>query len=120
MGCTILLLCHGTGRGGQWGRRLQGTASLLWRLVLALTEHVRGRGRNKRKKTKKFSSPTARLGKEEEETMSSQNGTILFFVFWKMHETTSFFPKHVVSFKWKLLPKASDFKSVLQLARFSI
>jgi hypothetical protein len=30
IGCTTVpLLCHGTGRGGQWWRRLQGTASLL-------------------------------------------------------------------------------------------
>jgi hypothetical protein len=28
MGRTVLLLCHGAGRGGQWRRCLQGTASL--------------------------------------------------------------------------------------------
>jgi hypothetical protein len=40
---------------------------------------VRGRGINKGKKTKNFSSPAARLGEEEEETVSSQNGIVSFY-----------------------------------------
>jgi hypothetical protein len=44
----------------------------------------------------------------------------LFFK-WRMHETTSFFPKHAVSFKWKLAPKCVRFQvSPLICAIFSL
>jgi hypothetical protein len=56
---------------------------------------------------KNFSSPVACPGEEEGETVPFKNDTVLFFffVFFLMHETTSFSLKHVVSFKWKLAPK---------------
>jgi hypothetical protein len=40
---------------------------------------VGGRGRNKGKKTKNFSSSAARLGEEEEEIVLPQNGTVSFY-----------------------------------------
>ena len=42
--------------------------------------------------------------------MSSKNYIVLCFFFLDMHETTSFCPKHVVSFKWKLTPKCVRFQ----------
>jgi hypothetical protein len=56
-------------------------------------EETRGRKQN-------FSSPAARPGEEEEETVSPQNGIISsFFLFFQTHETTSFCLKGAVSFK---------------------
>ena len=64
-----------------------------WCLVLVLIEHVGGRGRNKGKKTKNFSSPVTCPGEEEEETVPSK--------------TTPFH----LNGNWR--QSVSDFKSVL-------
>jgi len=42
---------------------------------------MRGRGRNKGKKTKNFSFPDARPGEEEEETVPPKNDTVSFSLF---------------------------------------
>jgi hypothetical protein len=66
---------------------------------MALTEHVGGGGDERegetREKNKNFSSPVACPGEEEGEIVWSKNDTILliFFLFWKMHETALYFGK---------------------------
>jgi hypothetical protein len=87
-----LLHCCGAGRGGQWRRRLRGTTSLSShheevRVASGVgfnrARGERERGRNKRKRTKNFSSPVACPGEEEGGTVPSKTTlfrfSLLFF-----------------------------------------
>jgi len=103
-----LLHCCGTGRGGQWRRRLRGTASLSShhkevRVASGVgfnrARGERERGRNKRKRTKNFSSPVACPREEEGGTVPSKTALFRFSLFFLMHETASFCLKRAVSFK---------------------
>jgi len=70
----------------------------------------------KRKKQKFHSSPAARPGEEERGTVSLKTTLFcsFFFFFFEKHETTSFWTKHTVSFKYGA--NMSTSKSVLNLS----
>jgi len=85
-----LLHCCGAGRGGQWRRPLRGTTSLSShheevRVASGVgfnrARGERERGRNKRKRTKNFSSPVACPGEEEGGTVPSKMALFRFSLF---------------------------------------
>ena len=90
MGHTVLLLYHGAGRGGQWGRRLHGMTSLFTHheevQVASGFGCSRAHERERKKQgeeKKNFSSSVVRPGEEEEETVPPKNDTVSFSPFFK-------------------------------------
>ena len=82
---------------------------LCWRLFGAFKE----RGRGEKHGTNASSSPVLCASKGRRRHMVPFKMTLfllLFFFSNELYETTSFFPKRVVSFKWKLAPKRVRFK----------
>jgi hypothetical protein len=79
---------------------------------------VGGRGRNKGKKTKNFSSPVARLGEEEEETVLPKNIIVSFSFFFSEEcmKWRSFSYNAPFHLNGNCRQSVSYFKSVLQFA----
>jgi hypothetical protein len=89
------------GHGSEF-RQMGGFIGFFW----VLGERERERERNRWRGTYAFSFLASRIQGKKKTHSVVQNDTILgffsfFFLFLTVDETTSFFPKHVVSFKRK-------------------